>query len=173
MSRDELHRWLVATRYRRGACVFDKHSPGHLALCCRSSSRMRTRAVTAIIRALHLRSGQTLVERRVDAWLERPGVDALTLSDVFATCALLARGLAISPQLVLVGLDGLTADQRCIVDYARRALPEATVIEYASDIARAPGSLSGASVWFSHRLEAALNRDPSEWIEPQAPVQGG
>ncbi|MEW6252779.1 MAG: hypothetical protein AB1716_19255, partial [Planctomycetota bacterium] len=82
--------------------------------------------------AMHVRAGQRSACEALDAWLTRAGVDVLGFDDVYAACVHLLRGYERVPDLALVGVDWLDADELRIVTFIRQTWPHAGIVVYGA-----------------------------------------
>jgi hypothetical protein len=82
--------------------------------------------------AIHIRTGQKSVVKRVDDWLAAHDVGCVTFDDVYGACVYLLRHYDRIPDLVLVGADWLARDEYNIVSYVRQTWPRVGVVVYGS-----------------------------------------
>lgn len=82
------------------------------------------------LRAFHIRTGTRAFGESVDRWLSEHAAAVAHADDVYAACAHVIESSRGAPDLALVGLDSLSADERVIVDYLRRVWPATTIFAY-------------------------------------------
>ncbi len=88
--------------------------------------------------AVLARTGDCSSNDALLAWLRRGGVDVVEAPDALSLCAALMTR-AEPPELLIVGSDWLRPSECQVVEYARRAWPDAIVIVHGRDAAAFAG----------------------------------
>jgi hypothetical protein len=86
--------------------------------------------VPDVRRAVHLRTGPRAAVETIDAWLRAHRMEVVAFDDVYSCGAHLLIGYEQIPDLVFVGSDWLSADERSIVSYVRQTWPQCGIILY-------------------------------------------
>jgi len=105
--------------------------------------------------AIHLRTGDGVVDAAVGDWLERNHTQTVSFSDVFETCVYaLSKGTR-EPSLALIGTDWIAPDELGIIRYLREAWPRVTAVLYG----RLPADVMASEFGVRHFGSASAIRD--------------